>query len=321
MEDGRIGNFIMNAFSSLLDEFDKKYIVEITILTIKSLLPSNCEIAVRIDYERLKKEMELWQYYRDDENDSLLNSINKFDGDIYFTNIDDSVYVRTCPIVFSNTKWHVIRDEVLKNILYTTGNNSNLLEGLLLAKILYLSYNNGKNVIEELKDEIINLSQSDFIEKYREYFKFSIDKYPGNYNIDFERNRIKIIDTLNNVECDTFKTLNGALSIINGNNISEYSPFNRGLYSLINGIEPDNIEVISVYEAFCDYIYKLNKGRIEPKLLYIDEYILPDIKNYEEGDMFYHSLLNKCKVIGKKIYDDKTIITIDTKSGIYNFKF
>lgn len=320
MDDGRIRCFLLNALNPILEKEDKKHILEITVITIKSLLPSEEEVATRIDYFRFRKEMELWYYYRNSDNESLLNSIDKPKADIYFLGIDDSVFIRISPIVFSNNKWDVIREEVLKNILYTTGNIATLLEGLLLSKVLFLTFNDSGNILKEIKEEIINLSQTNFIESYKNSFRVDINNYPGNFHVDFERRRIEIINILNDLESKYFETLSESMKVVNRNVKSEYSPFAIGLYSLNNNIEPDKKESTSIYESFSDYIYKLKKGRIDPKLLYIDKYTLPDIFSFNVGDVFYHSLLNKCKVLKKEEINDGLIIYLDTKSGVYKFK-
>ena len=320
MCDGRISKFLLNVENSISKEIDKKYITETTIITIKSLLPSEDEVATRIDYDRYKKEMKLWYYYRNGDNEVLLNALDKPREDIYFQGIDDSVFIRISPIVLSNNNWNVIKEEVLKNILYTTGNIATLLEGLLLSKILYLTYNKRENILVEIKDEIINLSQTNFLESYKDNFRININEYPGNYHVDFEKNRIEIINVLNGIESKHFKTLYESLKVINNNIKSEYNPFTIGLYSLINDIDPLTKGNLSVFQNFSNYIYKLNKGRIDPKLLYIDKYSLPDVFSFNVGDVFYHSLLNNCKVINKEESNDRLIVYVDTKSGIYKFK-
>ena len=284
------------------------------------IFPSEEEVATRVDYERFRKEMELWLYYRNGDNVSLLNSFGKPNGDIYFLESDDSVNIRISPIVLANSKWNVVREEVLKNILYSTGNISTLLEGLLLAKVLFCTFNKSEKTLEEAKEEIINLSQTSFLDVYKNYFKVSINNYPGNFYVDFERRRIEIINILNDLESNYFKTLTESMKVVNRNVKSEYSPFTIGLYSLKNNIDPVNKGNLSVYENFSDYIYKLNKGRIDPKFLYIDKYSLPDVFSFEVGDVFYHSLLNNCKVIKKEITNNRIIVYVDTKSGVYKFK-
>ncbi|MCG4585993.1 hypothetical protein L0P56_10860, partial [Anaerosalibacter bizertensis] len=60
MEERKINNFLLNIFNVINEEKERNYVSEITILTIKSLMPSREEIGTRIDYERFKKEIELW---------------------------------------------------------------------------------------------------------------------------------------------------------------------------------------------------------------------------------------------------------------------
>lgn len=313
MNEEVVRNFLLSAFS-LIDDEEKKYISEVTIVTIKSLLPQENEIGNRINYDRLEKEMELWYYYRQGENSCLLNSIYLNSVDIYWNEFDDSIYIRLAPIVFSNNNWDIIREEVLKNILFTTGNISTILEGLMVSKILFLLMNNNEEIVEELKCEIINFSQSEFLENFSQYFRVPVEKYPKNFSIEFERRRIALINILNGIELHDFNILQESLRVIQNNIENEYSIFAKALYSIKTPISVKGD--MRVYENFCDYLYKLNRGRIEPSLLTIDKYYLPNIFSFKEGEEFYHSLLNKCKVLKK----EKTKVVLKTKSGIYEFK-
>lgn len=318
MNEEVVKNFLLSAFS-LIDNEEKRYISEVTIITIKSLLPQENEIGNRINYDRLEKEMELWYYYRQGDNTSLLNSIYLNNADVYWNEFDDSIYIRLTPIVFSNNNWDIIREEILKYILFTTGNISTILEGLMVSKILFLIMNKNEEMVDELKCEIINFSQSEFLEKFSQYFRVPVEKYPKKFSIEFERKRIALINILNGMGSNEFSTLRESLRTaqnnIQANNIqAEYSIFAKALYSIKNPIS--NKKDIRIYENFCDYLCKLNKGRIEPSLLAIDKYYLPNIFSFKEGEEFYHSLLSKCKVLKK----EETKVVLKTKSGIYEFK-
>lgn len=313
MNEEVVKNFLLSAFS-LIDNEEKRYISEVTIITIKSLLPQENEIGNRINYDRLEKEMELWYYYRQGDNTSLLNSIYLNNADVYWNEFDDSIYIRLTPIIFSNNNWNIIREEILKYILFTTGNISTILEGLMVSKILFLIMSNNEEMVDELKCEIINFSQSEFLEKFSQYFRVPVEKYPKNFSIEFERKRIALINILNGMGSNEFSTLQEFLRTTQNNIEAEYSIFAKALYSIKNPIS--NKKDMRIYENFCDYLCKLNKGRIEPSLLAIDKYYLPNIFSFKEGEEFYHSLLSKCKVLKK----EETKVVLKTKSGIYEFK-
>lgn len=321
MGERKIENFLLNIFNILNEKKDKKYISEITVLTIKSLMPLQEDIGTKIDYERLNMEMELWYYYRHGGNPSLLNSIESFSREGYLNDIDDSIVIRISPVVFSNSQWEIAKKEILKNILYTTGNVEKILEGVLLSQILFLMINDEKDIILKLKEEIISFSQVNFLEEYSNFFRISVDEYFKNFSINFERNRIEIIGLLNGIKSNKFKVLEESLLVAKDNYIEEdFHIFAKGLYWMKNNICLDEKESSKFYKDLCHYIWSLNKGRIDPEVLTIEKYYLPDIFSFNEGDEFYHSLLNRCKVLKKENVSEDIIVYLDTKSGTYRFK-
>lgn len=321
MEEKKVINFLLNIFNMIDEDEEKKYISEITVLTIKSLMPSKKVVGTKVDYKRFHEEMRLWYYYRNGENPSILNSIELSDTDIYLNGIDYSLYIRLAPIVFSNSQWEIIKNEVLKNILYTTGNIKMILEGVLLSKILFLTANNSEDIVLELKDEIISFSQVDFLDRYSRFFRVPLDEYYKKFAIDFERNRIEIINLLNGISSNSFNILEEALLVIKENTIEDkFHIFSKGLYFMKNNIYIDSKESLKFQQDLCHYIWSLNKGRIDPKLLSIEKYYLPDIFSFNEGEEFFHSLLNRCKVLKKEKISGKMKVYISTKSGIYIFK-
>ncbi|RKD32566.1 hypothetical protein [Thermohalobacter berrensis] len=302
------------------------YITELLILTLKSLIPSTKSVKTQIDYNRFREELNLWYYYRHGYNEILLKSAKgKLHKRNYWIDEDDSVYSRIFLITASNKEFSEVKDEVIKNILYTTGNIENLLEGIVLSKLLHLLINeNNRNIKDLLKEEIIHLSQKDIVEKYRKHFRFDIKTYPNNYTIVFEKLRISILNLLNGIKEKRFKRLKISLDILQGNIIYfdniEYDFFLYGLMSLFmprtKKIDYDNIKLI---ENLAIYLSKLRNGRIPPENLYIKDYHLPDIFKFNEGEFFFHSLLNKCKVIKKEKTNTYIKSLISSKTGMYRF--
>ncbi len=311
----KIKNFLLTIFNEdyLQNNREYSYITQIIIITIKSLMPSANLVGSQIDYKRYEKELELWYYYRNGDNISLLNSISYLDEIIYWEEIDDTAYRRVTPIVLANSEWSIIKEEVIKNILYTTGNISTLLEGMLLSKILYLLMKDeNMDVLEALKEETINFSQTDFIEKYSKFYKVPIKKYPGNYAVEFERNKISMINILNGMENSEFSTIKDIL--LN----KENTYYGKAIQNLKNIKKHPEYEDY-FYEDMCDYLYKLRKGQIRPETLKIKKYYLPDIFNLDTGDEFFHSLLNNSKVLKKEEGRDKILVYVKSKSGVYKF--
>ncbi len=304
------------------------YITELLIITIKSLIPSKEIEGVVIDYTRFKHELKLWYYYRHGYNDSIINSLKKHATSLYWTLIDDSTYVRVFPIVVSNAKWEIIRDQVILNILFTTGNIENILECIALSKLLHMIMNhisNYEEIIDGLKEEIIKFSQSEFLEKYNDVFRLSLDTFTENYNISFERKRISLLNVLNGISISNdFPIIKKSLNIVNEKDFyikdDESDYFISGLKGLLGKLQYDKqLKDRQFIESLGSYLLKLRKSRIIPESLEISNYYLPDVFSFKEGELFEHSLLNKCKVLKRENNPNFTRSYIKTKAGIYRF--
>jgi len=307
------------------------YVVELMIITVKSLVPAIDKSGTIVDYDRFKEELKLWIYYRHGKNDLLLKAACSENDESYWTHIDDSIYSRIVPIVAANEGWDVVINEVIKNVLFTSGNINALLESIMLSKLLHLLFEKSnrapEEIISHLKEEIIGLSQKHFLAKYKEFFSLPIEKYNGNYSIDFERKRIDIINLLNGVgNKDKYYILSNCLDVINNKHIDDSeSFFINGLNSLIsNTVESNEIKDKDFIHSLCSYIIKLRKGRIAPERFVKDSfnkasYNNVDIFSYNKGDVFVHPLLNKCIVVNRREKNDIIRIYINSKSGIYRF--
>lgn len=319
MEYEKVRNGMLSTFYQDLDpNGDRSYITDMTIISIKSLMPSREYVGVNIDYNRYNEEIKLWKDYRNGDNPSLINLFQGLEPDIYWKSVDNSIYSRTIPIVLANENFDNIRREIIKNLLFTTGNIESLIETILLSKIIFLLINNRENIIEELKEEIINFSQLEFEMEYGKYYKVPIEKYSGNYAVSFEQKKIFALNILNNCPSPGFETLRDSLNVLfaNGNGKSTIG-------KSIKVFLENNLGEISIgqyYRELADYLYRLRKGKISPEALEIKEYYLPDIFQFKEGDVFYHSLLNKSMVIKRQEIGNNIIIDLETKSGLYRFK-
>lgn len=300
------------------------YIVELMIITIKSLIPDEVHHGSVIDYKRFNEELKLWYHYRHGENISLLGSLYN-DERTYWDYEDDSIFSRITPIIFANEDWAVTRREVLKNILYSSGNIYSIFEGLALSKLLFLLINNPSfdcdELISQVKEEMICFSQKDFVREHSINFKFLLDTYKGNFVIDFERKRIEILNTLNGMNLGSkYNTLKESLNILGEQEVNTLPTFFLGgLRGLKSVCDYNPIKDEEFIKNLCSYLVKLRKGRFSIESLQIDKYILPNVFQYKEGEVFFHTLLKKCQVV-KKIKDSgKEISFIRTKSGIYRF--
>ncbi|MDR7870382.1 MAG: hypothetical protein RIN55_05955 [Tissierellaceae bacterium] len=292
------------------------YKSQLTILTIKSLFPMEETVGNRIDYKRFTEELKLWINYRVGEDISLLNTLKTPVKSEYLSYYDDTYYTRLIPIIVANKDSKIIEDEVIKNILYFSGSVENLLEWLLIGLFIHLLINNVDDIIDILKEYIINFSQIDFMDKYKENFRIGIDNIPNTYKITFEKERISLLGILNGEKSSKYINLQDLLLIIGGN-----GPSTTIGKIVDNSCNPLNYNCINdFYINMNKYILNLRKGRIDLEDLKIKEYILPDVFCFKEGDMFFHSLLNYCKVIKKEVKAGCLTSLISTKSGNYLFK-
>lgn len=317
MELERIRNPLLTAFmEDQIRNQGPSHITDLIIITIKSLIPSEREHGVKIDYRRYHEEIKLWKYYRHGQNSSLMNILGDIDSHIYWEHRDDTVLLRTLPIVLANEDYPVIRDEVIKNVLFSTGNIELLIEALLVAKLLHLILSGEKDVIDSLKQEIINFSQTGFMNSYRKGFRAPMEDYGGRFSIDFERYRIFALNTLNLSYTSQFQELQDCIGVYL-DNLSGDSIIGKGIESCLKENDIDDIELDGCYKNLATYIYSLRKGRIDPKDLKIYDYDLPNIFQFDEGDIFYHSLLNRSKVVKKEITSNGLTVHLATKLGIY----
>lgn len=293
-------------------------ITDLMVLTIKSLIPSENHVEVNVDYERYGEELKLWKYYRHGENQSLMNIIDGVGPQIYWEAKDDTIYSRILPIVLTNKDYLVVKKEVIKNILYTTGNLEVLIEGLLISKLIHLLILGEKEIVEKLKDEIIHFTQVEFKDEFEDEYKIPIDEYEGNFSVEFERNKIYALSMLNSSGFSKFNVLKDSMNVILNNKVGETN-IGKAIETYIKDRPIGEYELQDYYNELSSYVHRLRKGRIEPDSLKIQKYYLPDIFELDEGKIFYHSLLNKSKVIKKETIGNKKVSYVSSKSGIYKF--
>ncbi|MBZ2175951.1 hypothetical protein K8M07_11950 [Schnuerera sp. xch1] len=315
---------IVNPLMVLFDQDNRinnrpTHITDMIVLTIKSLIPSENYVSTNIDYTRYNEEIKLWKHYRHGENESLMNIFEDFNPHVYWNYKDDSVYQRIMPIILVNNDFSTVKEEVIKNVLFTTGNIETLIEALLLSGILHYQTLDANAMIDRLKEEVINLSQSDFLNKYKKYYRTPIETYRGNFSIDLERSKIQTLNILNLQHSNKFKTLQDCIKTLLDNKEPE-TIIGKCINAHKKDMNNEQYDFRKYYYQLANYVYKLRKGRIDPKTLKIEKYNLPDIFQLKEGQAFYHSLLNRSKIIRRQETDNNIIVHINTKSGKYTFK-
>ncbi len=308
MENLFIEDFILNEKYT--------YISQIGVITIKSLMPFIDELGVRVDYKRFGEELKLWKDYRISQNLALMNLEEK-DPNTYWTKGDDSIISRILPIIIVNQNWEILKEEIIKNIIYTTGNIKDMFEYLSISYLIFLIIEKETDILNKLKEKIIGFAQVDFLEEYESKYKLSLNTYPGTYKVDFEKEKIQIISLLNGVNIPRYANLIDLIDVINKKDGKTIT--GKILYGFLYGVEAE-IKLAGFYKNLGKYLENLRKGNIDAKQLKVKEYILPDVFSFNEGDLFFHTLLNESKVIKKEVSNNTLTSLVQTKTGMYLFK-
>lgn len=286
---------------------------EIGVITAKSLLPSRLDLAVKIDYKRFFEELKLWTYYRKDFNKALYR-VSQVQEDIYFQR-DSSIFSRLVPLIIVNQDTKEMEAEVIKNILFTSGNLEVLFNYLLVSHLIKLYIDGEDKYIDRLKELIINFSQKDFLSDYKDYYRLDI-KDKKKFKLNFELEKIKIINYLNDQELLGYEAFREVLSLVLGRDTRVETFEGKVLRSYIYG---DEITSNSFYQSMGEYLEKLRASRIDPDKLEIKDYVLPDVFKYRQGESFFHSLLGKALVEKKEVEDGRVKSLVRTKTGYYLF--
>lgn len=318
MENINLEQLLLNVFR---EDFNRNkrfsYISQLTVITVKALIPMMDEHGIRIDYTRFEEELKLWINYRNGENSSLLNTQGRVNPQIYWKEKDDSLICRIIPLVLVNQEYRVVEEETIKNVLFTTGNLQSLFDSIYTGYLLYLVLNKEENIIEKIKENIIGFSQREFMDKYEKYYKVGILDYPGKFKIEFEKERIHLLNTLNGIKNNRFAYLEDCIDVLN--KVESETFVASILYDFMYLKNPE-CDIPKFYTNLGNYGLRLRKSRIDPAQLVIKEYILPDVFSYAEGEVFFHSLLGDTKVTKKEVKGNSLTSLIQTKTGMYLFK-
>ncbi|MDR7856452.1 hypothetical protein [Tissierella sp.] len=318
MEIIDLEQLLLNVFK---EDFNRNkrysYISQLTVIAIKALMPMVDEHGIRIDYTRFVEELKLWVSYRNGENSSLLNTQGRVNPDIYWKEKDDSIISRIIPLVLVNQEYRVIEEEVIKNVMFSTGNLQSLFDSIYTGYLLYLVLNKEENIIDKLKENAIGFSQREFIDKYKKYYRIEILDYPGKFKIEFEKERIHLLNTLNGIKSNRFVYLEDCIDVLNKVELETF--IGSILYDFMY-LQNREYDIPKFYTNLGNYVLRLRKSRIDPAQLVIKEYILPDVFSYTEGEIFFHSLLGDTKVIKKEVKGNSLTSLVQTKTGMYLFK-
>lgn len=285
----KIQNLLLNYLKEeKMDDYDGigkgeliyTYKMQLFIITCKSL--SYKRNGIGIDYNRFSEEINLLKYYLNGANESLESFFNgKLSG---FE--DDSVLYRILPIIIANKDINIIEEEIIKNVSITSRNPKTFLKGLTAVYIIREYLENDKIDVDKVKESLINLS----ITKYLDNYKF-MDK---NFILNFEKERIDVISKITT----------------NLKNIYE------GTFNIVENMEGKIIKdnYYKLISDFSEYLKNLKDGKLK-----IEKYNDNNKENkrikVSEGNTFDHYLLGKSKIVK----NDKSYFYIKTKYGLFKF--
>ncbi len=82
-----------------------------------------------------------------------------------------------------------------------------------------------EKIVGKLKEEIINLSQIEYIEEYEKYYRIPINEYTGNFKISFEQKKISALNILNASYSKDFQVLEDCLKALNSQENGKTPPW------------------------------------------------------------------------------------------------
>lgn len=272
---------------------------EIFLMVLKSIVLKEDKIGGVIDYNRLLKEISIWKYYRHTNNETLIRISNENYAKHRLENFEE-LGIASMAILIANENIETSLSEILKMSFFFTENIRLVLKNYYESAIIFnlINGNSIEKTILEGKKRIIELSLKNEIEKNNELIRESDKK---KYILEFEKERVKIIMDISNIDEKNFKVQK--LKI--GNIIEKF----------LSGEDySDTVMSMGLYE----YIFKLRKGRISINSFRNSEIENIDYFSLEKNRIIRDRVFGKMKIL-EVIHQDKYELRyIETKVG--NFR-
>lgn len=264
---------------------------QLFILSVKSLLPYEDKVGCMFDAERYMKEMELFAYYKNGNDDVV---------DYYLkngthSNIEDKLLeYKIIPLIIANTDYSVLLDEVIKTVLLYTTNNNSIMDAVLISSVIYEYFDNYSAdfdfIMNRTRERIIEFSLKEYLEKN------NLSYADKSCAIDFEKLRINYLVNY---------------SSLGKQKLMKY----KSLQFIINNLYDEKSSQVgneALLDSFSSYLLKIRKGIINPEKLRIKQGKYKDLKEFLKNEEFVHPLLGRCTVVRRS---EKEII-IKNKSGL-----
>lgn len=263
--------------------------LQLFLISAKSLMPYEDNIGCMFDVTRYEKEIELFKYYKNG-NDDILEYY--YDNKKPSDKEDALLEFKIIPVITANTEWDNLTNEALKAASFYSINKNTILNTILISSAIneYLNNADIENINEVTKERLINFSLKGFSNDNNICMsKSSL--------IEFEKERIKMLSKHELITDDLkekFKSL-------------------KFIYYIYNE-RKENSEIINetVLSTFSSYLFKLRKGIINPEKLRIPQNNVPEFKEFLKYSSFSHPLLGRCTVIKR----GEREVMLRNKSGL-----
>jgi len=301
-------------YFSFEEEGQWSYKTEILLITIKSLRPLQEKVAIEIDSSRFLEELKLWRYYRHGGSKKLIY-LGDDNLDYYWEKGDELLALRGIVLALVNSRKSELQDVLLKHILWSTGSLESLFEIYALSMSMYYWQINKGNIDKDrmrelVKEELMSFSRERYLDLYGKHYRKPLETRAGHLNVDFEREKIKILTRI-----DSW--------LENREKLREHEVFYEIFIEALVEKNAEDGELLvkdqDFIEAILNYLIRLRKGRVQPSNLKTKFKHLNDPFEYSEGERIVHDLLKEAVVLKKGENDKYVKMIVDTKIGRFRF--
>lgn len=301
-------------YFSIDQEGQWSYKTEILLITIKSLVPLQDRVAIEIDSKRFFEELKLWKYYRHGSLKKLIYLANE-NLDHYWEKGDKLLALRGLILALVNSKKAEFQNVLIKHILWSSGSFETLFEIYALSMSMYYWQINKGNIDKDrmrelIKEDLMSFSRENYLSEYQKYYRKSLDTREGHLNIDFEKEKIKILTRIDSWLENREKLIGHELF---------YEIFIEALVENQKFDDEETIKDDKFIDAILNYLIKLRKGRVEPATLKLRFEKLNDPFDYSEGEIIEHDLLKNAIVLKRGENDKYIKMLVSSKIGKYRF--
>lgn len=303
--DNKIDIYVKNAYVSAFDT-DSDIIKMLMIINTKCLIDDSKQRYLFIDNNRLRDELKYYKFYgKEYKNENLLNIFLPI---ILGNNVGEKCDIEIIELVKKYVMYFKIEKKYSEYLIAT----------LIYSELIHFLLKNPNVEYEEImdliKEKIISLNiemEKSEIVKFQMY-RINIIKKIDEYKDGKRDSNDDICSELLDAVFDIY--------IEDREESSDIDSIKKVLFSLLGQNISTKMENIDFVNSMAEYTVKLKKYKINKKLYNKKANPLEIIK-LKEGDSIQDPILNKITVKSKEINGNILKVSVESKSGNYNFKF